>query len=123
MFYSFACLGFWAGLLIVVGIVLLLVNLGIISAAVWSWWPVILIVIGVYIFTLKKRRKKIAIHSIFSKLANDDRIKEKINKIIETVDEVVEKKIDEWHEEATVKKEENPHEYHEHSSGKPKVQL
>lgn len=123
MFYSMFGLGFMAGLLIVVGGVLLLTNLGIISAAVWSWWPVILVVIGVYIFTLKKRRKKIAIHHIFQKLATDDRVQEKIKKIIETVDEVVERKIDEWHEEATAKREENPHEHHEHLSGKPKVQL
>jgi len=122
MFYSYFSLGFWAGLAIVVGIVLLLTNLGIISAAVWSWWPIILVVIGIYILSLKKRRKKIAVHNIFSRLATDSRVQEKLNKIIETVDGVVEKKIDEWHEEATAKKEE-PHEHYEHPSGKQKVQL
>jgi len=123
MFYSFACLGFWAGLLIVVGVLLILTNLGILSAALWAWWPVLLIVIGVYLFTLRKKRKKIAIHHIFQKLATDDRVQEKIKKIIETVDEVVEKKIDEWHDEATAKEEEKSHEYHERSGGKPKIQL
>jgi membrane-bound ClpP family serine protease len=122
MFYSYFSLGFWSMLLIVVGAVLLLTNLGIISAEVWTWWPILLIVIGIYILTLKKRRKKIAVHNIFSRLATDDRVKEKLNKIIETVDAVVEKKIDEWHEEVTTKKEE-PHEHHEHFSGKQKVQL
>ena len=108
-------------LLVVVGIVLLLTNLGIISAAIWAWWPILLIIIGIYIFTLKKRRKKLAVHQIFQRLATDERIHDKLSKIINTVDEVVEKKIDEWHEEVTNKEE--PHEHHEHSSGKPKVQL
>jgi len=120
MFYSMFGLGFMAGLLIVVGAVLLLTNLGIISAAVWAWWPVILIVVGAYILSLKKRRKKIAVHNIFSKLANNDMIQDKLSKIIETVNEVVEKKIDEWHEEVTKKEEIRPNEIH---SGKPKVQL
>lgn len=120
MFYSMFGLGFMAGLLIVVGAVLLLTNLGIISAAVWAWWPVILIVVGIYILTLKKRRKKIAVHSIFSKLASNDKVQEKLSKIIETVDEVVERKIDEWHEEVTKKEETRPNEIH---NGKPKVQL
>ncbi|MBU4285159.1 hypothetical protein KKF60_02270 [Patescibacteria group bacterium] len=119
MFYSFCCLGFWAGLLIVVGVVLLLINTGIISAAVWAYWPILLIIIGVYILTLRKRRKKIAIHQIFQKLATDDRVQDKIKKIIETVDEVVERKIDEWHDEATEK--EAPTRKNEGLSGKQKI--
>ncbi|HOZ16194.1 MAG TPA: DUF5668 domain-containing protein [Candidatus Portnoybacteria bacterium] len=124
MFYSLFGLGFVAGFLIIVGIILLLMNLGVISAAVWAWWPIILIIIGIYILTLKKRRKKIAVHNIFSKLASDDRIQSKLNKIIETVDSVVEKKIDEWHEEATHKREkgENINE-DEGFNGKQKVHL
>ncbi len=124
MFYSLFGLGFIAGFLIIIGIILLLINLGVISAAVWAWWPLILVVIGVYILTLKKRRKKIAVHNIFSKLASDDRIQSKLNKIIETVDNVVEKKIDEWHEEAVSKREtkENINE-DESFNGKQKVHL
>ena len=124
MFYSLFGLGFVAGFLIIVGIILLLMNLGVISAAVWAWWPIILIIIGIYILTLKKRRKKIAVHNIFSKLASDDRIQSKLNKIIETVDSVVEKKIDEWHEEAVSKREtkENINE-DESFNGKQKVHL
>ena len=107
--------------MIVVGVLLVLVNLGIISAAVWSWWPILLVVVGIFILTLKKRRKKIAIHQIFQKLATDDRVQEKIKKIIETVDEVVEKKIDEWHDEAT--KKEEPIRKNENPGGKQKIQL
>jgi membrane-bound ClpP family serine protease len=114
-------LGFIAGLLIVLGVVLLLVNIGIISAAVWAYWPILLIIIGVYILTLRKRRKKIAVHQIFQRLATDDRVQDKIKKIIETVDEVVERKIDEWHEEATEK--EAPTRENEGPSRKQKIQL
>ena len=114
MFYSILCFGFWAWLLIVVGVVLILTNLGVISAGVWAWWPIILIVIGIYILTLKKKRKKIVLHNILQKLASNDKVQEKLSKIIETIDEVVEKKIDEWHEEVTKKKDED-------ISGKPKV--
>jgi len=124
MFYSLFGLGFVAGFLIILGIIFLLVNLGVISAAVWAWWPIILIIVGVYILTLKKRRKKIAVHNIFSKLASDDRIQSKLNKIIETVDNVVEKKIDEWHDEATSKKEtRNDINEDESFNGKQKVHL
>jgi len=114
-------LGFIAGLLIVLGVILLLVNTGIISAAVWAYWPILLIIVGVYILTLRKRRKKIAIHQIFQKLATNDKVQDKIKRIIETVDEVVERKIDEWHEEAT--EEEAPTRKNESSSGKQKIQL
>ncbi|MFH1129124.1 MAG: DUF5668 domain-containing protein [Patescibacteria group bacterium] len=123
MFYSFFGLGFVAGFLIIVGILFLLVNLGIISAAVWAWWPILLIVIGIYILTLKKRRKKIAVHNIFSKLASNDKIQSKLNKIIETVDQVVEKKIDEWHDEAMSEKGEEEIRTNETHHTKSKVQL
>ena len=123
MFYSLFGLGFVAGFLIIVGILFLLVNLGIISAAVWAWWPILLIVVGIYILTLKKRRKKIAVHSIFSRLASDDRVQSKLNKIIETVDQVVEKKIDEWHDEAMSEKETEETKRNETHHTKSKVQL
>lgn len=112
-----------AGFLIIVGVIFLLVNLGIISAAVWAWWPILLIIVGIYILTLKKRRKKIAVHNIFSRLASDDRIQSKLNKIIETVDQVVEKKIDEWHDEAMSEKEAEETRRNENHHTKQKIQL
>jgi len=123
MFYSLFGLGFVAGFLIIVGVIFLLVNLGIISAAVWAWWPILLIIVGIYILTLKKRRKKIAVHNIFSRLASDDRIQSKLNKIIETVDQVVEKKIDEWHDEAMSEKEAEETRRNENHHTKQKIQL
>lgn len=66
-----------------------------------------LVVFGVYTLILKKKKNKIVLHGIFKRLANDERIQSKLAKIVDTVDEVVEKKIDEWHKEATEKKDEN----------------
>jgi hypothetical protein len=107
MFFMLYYIGFIAWSLIVIGVLALLTNLGFISSSIWMWWPIILIVFGVYTLILKKKRKKIAIHGIFQRLANDERIQSKLSKIVDTVDEVVEKKIDEWHKEVAEKKDEN----------------
>ena len=85
----------------------LLTNMGILPIAIWKWWPVLFILFGVYALVLKKKQKKIAIHHIFQKIATDERVQEKLKKIIDTVDEVVDKKLDEWHEEATKDKKSN----------------
>ena len=100
-------IGFIAWSLIVIGVLALLTNLGYISSSIWMWWPILLVIFGVYTLILKKKRKKIAIHGIFQRLANDERIQSKLSKIVDTVDEVVEKKIDEWHKEVSEKKDEN----------------
>lgn len=90
-----------ATVFIVIGVLALLTNLGILPIAIWKWWPVLFIVFGVFALILKKKQKKIAIHHIFQKIATDERVQEKLKKIIDTVDKVVDKKLDEWHEEAT----------------------
>jgi len=105
MTYIFYYIGFIAWSLIVIGIIALLTNLGLISAVIWNWWPVLLIIFGIYVLILKKKRKKIVLHGIFERLASDERIQSKLSKIVDTVDQVVEKKIDEWHKEATGEKE------------------
>lgn len=92
---------FLATVFIVIGVLALLTNLGILPIAIWKWWPVLFIVFGVFALILKKKEKKIAIHHIFQKIATNGRVQEKLKKIIDTVDEVVDKKLDEWHEEAT----------------------
>jgi len=107
MFYMLYYIGFIAWTLIVIGILALLTNLGFISTSIWVWWPVLLVIFGAYILILKKKRKKIALHGIFQRLASDERIQSKLSKIVDTVDDVVEKKIDEWHKEVTENKDED----------------
>lgn len=96
-------LSFFGAILIVVGIIALLTNLGVIGSAIWNWWPILLIILGIYVFVLKKKKKKIIAGHLLHKITSDDRIQEKIKKILETVNAVVDKKIDEWHDEATKK--------------------
>jgi len=102
-------IGFIAWSLIVIGILALLTNLGLISSSIWLWWPILLIALGIYTLILKKKRKKIMLHGIFQRLASDERIQNKLSKIVEAVDQVVEQKIDEWHREVTGKKDEDTH--------------
>jgi len=101
MFYPHYGFSFLATILIVVGILALLTNLGVLSTALWKWWPVLLILFGVYIFVLKKKKKKIIAGHVFQKIASDEKIQDKIKKIIDTVDKVIDKKLDEWQDEAT----------------------
>jgi hypothetical protein len=104
MFFPNYGFSFFAGILIIVGIVALLTNLGVLATAVWKWWPVLLIVFGIYVLVLKGKKKKIVAGHILHKITADDRIQDKVKKIIETVDAVIDKKLDEWHGEATGKK-------------------
>lgn len=49
---------FWGSLIIVIGLIILLKNLGIITAGVWSiLWPLLLIMFGVSLLTKKGRQK------------------------------------------------------------------
>ena len=104
MFYSCCRFGFLAIVLIVLGTLALLTNFGWINASIWMWWPILLILAGIYVLVLKKKRKKIALHHVFQRFATDERVQEKLAKIINTVDEVVDKKLDEWHKEVSHKK-------------------
>ncbi|MBD3282460.1 MAG: hypothetical protein GF387_02515 [Candidatus Portnoybacteria bacterium] len=101
MFYVNYGLSFFGTILAILGVVALLTNLGVISAEIWKWWPILLIVLAIYIFALKKKKKKIVAGHLLHKITSDERVQEKIKKIIETADEVIDKKLDEWHEEAT----------------------
>lgn len=103
MFYPYYGFSFLAVVLIIIGALALLTNLGVLTAAIWKWWPILIIIFGIYILVLKKKKKKIAAGHIFHKIVGDERVHEKVKKIIDTVDEVIDKKLDEWHEEATKK--------------------
>lgn len=96
-------LSFFGSILIIVGIIALLTNLGVIGSAIWDWWPILLVILGIYVLVLKKQKKKIIAGHFLRKITSDDKIQEKIKKILETVNAVVDKKIDEWHDEATKK--------------------
>jgi len=104
MFFPYYGFSFLAVVFIVVGVLALLTNFGILTASIWNWWPILLVIFGIYIFVLKKKKKKIVAGHLFNKITGDPRIHDKLKKIIDTVDELVDKKLDEWHEEATKEK-------------------
>ena len=104
MFYPHYGFTFLSILLVVVGVIALLTNLGLLTTDIWKWWPILLIIFGIYIFVLKKKKKKIVAGHIFHKITSDDNIQNKVRKIIDTVSRIVDKKLDEWHEEATKSK-------------------
>lgn len=104
MYYLNYLVTFFATIFIVIGVLALLTNLGVLPVAIWEWWPILLIIFGILALVLKKKEKKFAIHHIFHKIATDERVQEKLKKIIETVDGVIDNKLDEWHKEATHKR-------------------
>jgi len=104
MFYSCCRFAFWAWVLIVLGALALLTNLGWINSDIWQYWPILIILGGVYLLVIQKKRKKIVFHHFLERLATDERVQDKLARIIDTVDEVVDKKLDDWHKEATQKK-------------------
>ena len=104
MFYPHYGFSFFATILIVIGLLALLTNLGALPVAVWKWWPILLIIFGIYVFALKKKKKKIVAGHILHKITSDEKVQEKVKKIIGIVDEVVDKKLDEWSKETSKNK-------------------
>lgn len=104
MFYLNYGLSFFATILVVLGVVALLTNLGILNAAIWKWWPILLVIFGIYVFTLKKKKKKIVASHLLHKITSDDRVHDKVKKIIDIVDDAIDKKLDEWHDDTTKSK-------------------
>ena len=104
MFHNCCRFGFLAIVLIVLGVLALLTNMGWINSNIWQWWPVLIIGAGIYLLAIQKRRKKMTIPRVLERIASDEKVQEKLSKIINTVDEVVDKKLDEWHKEVSHKK-------------------
>ena len=104
MLYINYGLSFFATIMLVIGVIALLTNLGILSAVIWKWWPVLLIIFAIFLFAIKKKKKKIIAGHLLSKLTNDDRVHDKIKKVIDIVEDAIDKKLDEWHGETTKSK-------------------
>ncbi|KKK53625.1 hypothetical protein LCGC14_3092900, partial [marine sediment metagenome] len=83
MFFPYYGFSFLAVIFIIVGVLALLTNLGILAASIWNWWPILLVIFGIYIFVLKKKKKKIIAGHLFNKITSDPRIHDKLKKIID----------------------------------------
>lgn len=99
---------FWPIVLVIIGLLLLLTNLGIIPVTIWKWWPVILIAIAVYMLT--RRRKKNYLFSsllgygILRKLMKEERVKEKIQTAMDIAEGLLEKQLEKLHKKYAKKK-------------------
>ncbi len=101
MFYHHKFI-FFPVVLIVLGILALLTNLGIITTSVWSWWPLLLIIFGIWLIVWQNKRKRLikgilwygAIHSFMKsgkvdKLLKNKKVQEELKKIIDIIEGVV----------------------------------
>ncbi len=70
-------------LLIIIGILALLTNLGVLSVEIWDWWPVLFVIIGLYIFIWQKRKKRVLKGLMWYGVAHRLLKSEKVAKLLE----------------------------------------
>ncbi len=104
--------------LIIIGILALLTNLGIVTATIWNWWPILFVILGVYILIWQKRKKRVlkglawygTIHKIIKekkldKLLENELVQKELKKVGDIVEGVISDQIDKLHEKYAEKKE------------------
>lgn len=116
------CLGhhkciFFPSLLIIVGLVALLTNLGAFSVTIWKWWPILIIILGIYIFVLQKRKKRLlkglmwygVVHKLMKsekveKLLENEKVQAELKKVGTIAEGVITEQIDKLYKKYTKKK-------------------
>jgi len=101
---------FFPILLIIIGILALLTNLGIVTATIWDWWPILFVVLGIYILIWQKKKKRVlkglawygTIHRIIKekkldKLLENELVKKELKKVGDIVEGVISDQIDKLH--------------------------
>ncbi len=117
MFFHHHKLIFLPILLILIGILALLTNLGVITATVWKWWPILFVLLGVYIFIWQRRKKRLlkslvffgAIHKLMKnasveKLLENEKVQAELKKLGGIVEGAITGQIDKMHKKYTKKK-------------------
>ena len=95
----------------------LLTNLGVITATIWRWWPILFVLIGIYIFVLQKRKKRLlkglmvygVIHKLMKsekveKLLENEKVQKELKKLGGIAEGVITEQIDKLHKKYTKKK-------------------
>ncbi len=116
MFHHKKCI-FIPTLLIIIGILALLTNLGVISATIWQWWPILFVLIGIYIFIWQRRKKRLlkglmlygVIHRLMmtekvEKLLENEKVRAELKKIGAIAEGVIIEQIDKLHKKYKKKK-------------------
>jgi len=109
---------FLPAFLIIIGILALLTNLGIVTATIWNWWPILFVILGVYILIWQKRKKRVlkglawysTIHRIIKekkldKLLENELVKKELKKVGDIVEGVISDQIDKLHAKYAEKQE------------------
>jgi len=117
MFFYHHKIIFFPTLLIIIGILALLTNLGILSVIIWKWWPILIVIFGIYIFVWQKRKKRLlkgllycgAIHKLMKnekvgKLLENEKVQAELKKIGAIAEGVITEQINKLHKKYTKKK-------------------
>ena len=104
-------------LLIIIGILALLTNLGVITATIWQWWPILFVLIGIYIFIWQRRKKRLlkslvffgAIHRLMKnasveKLLENEKVQAELKKLGAIAEGVITEQINKLHKKYKKKK-------------------
>lgn len=113
MFYHHKFI-FLPTLFIIIGILALLTNLGIVSVTIWEWWPIIFVIIGLYMFILQKRKKRIlkglmwygAVNRVMksdkvAKLLENKKVQDELKKIGDIAEGILTEQINKLHKKYT----------------------
>ncbi len=110
MFFSHHKFIFFPILLIIIGVLALLTNLGIVTATIWSWWPILFVILGIWMLicqTQKKRIikglmwqegvKKFLKNEKLEKLLESNLVQKELKKVGDIVEGVISDQIDKLH--------------------------
>jgi len=83
MFFHHHKFIFFPVFLIFIGVLALLINLGVITATIWSWWPILFVILGIYLLIWQNRKKRIIKGLVWYGAINKFIKSEKIEKLLE----------------------------------------
>jgi len=110
-------------LLIIIGVLAVLTNLGIVTATIWNWWPILFVILGIYLLVWQRRKKRLlksllfygAIHKFLrsdkvEKLLKNEKIQEELKKVGDIVEGVITEQINKLHRKYSESEEKKPSE-------------
>lgn len=97
-------------LVIIIGIIALLTNLGIVAVSIWDWWPVLIVIFGLYAIIWQGRKKRLlkglmwygAIHKLMKsgkveQLLENDKVQKELKKVGDIAEAVITEQIEKLH--------------------------
>ncbi len=116
MFHHHKCI-FIPTLLIIIGALALLTNLGVLSVTIWDWWPILIVILGLYILIWQRRKKRLlkgllyygVIHKLIKsnkveKLLENEKVQAELKKVGAIAEGVITEQIDKLHKRFKKKK-------------------